>query len=112
MFFAEDCVLQDSACAGDFVVLGQALPVPAPPADIRKHPLRVFSDLQSLFSAKRLQPMHAHSVAHSLRDDKDLNVVFPVTSPLPAPSLAPERKSTPLFSTDYTLFRKNTQGRG
>jgi len=73
---------------------------------------RVFSSLCALFRTPGPEPPPIQSVASLFLRTKSITIVFSVTSELFARSLAPERKSTPLFSIACTLFCKNTGGGG
>jgi len=70
----------------------------------------VFSSLRVLFPAQRLQPTPNHSVARSSLRRKSLTLIFPMSSTLREHSSAPERNSTPLFSSACALFRKTHRG--
>ena len=67
----------------------------------------IFSNLRTLFPARNPQPSRFHALAHSLTQDKNLTLAFPVTSKLFLRSLAQERKSTPLLSRACARFCRN-----
>jgi hypothetical protein len=107
MFATKDRSPQDLAASRPLTF---AVPVPISTNPRQESQVRpfIFNGLRTLLPAQKFQPLHFHSLPHSLRQERNITPAFPITPALSLRSCASVQVSTPLLSGACALFVKNT----